>query len=132
VNTRQKIEVMQAYLDGKTIYYHIIDDEGWKATANINATGEYKDDLGWDWCEFVYEVVEVKPSINWNHVDKKYNWLAVDADGRAYLYTRKPRILEGEYVWGSAGEAVSAKGFASLAVPKDVQWDDSLIGRNDI
>jgi len=34
----------------------------------------------------------IRPSINWDHVDIRYNWLATDFDGSSYLYMKKPRL----------------------------------------
>lgn len=70
MNTKQKIEVMQAWLDGETI----------QISSNEHGTGIWYDissnpsDPGWDWKLFNYRIKpkEVKkPSINWDQMKIK-------------------------------------------------------------
>ena len=70
-----------------------------------------------------------KPSINWEHVDNQFNYLAEDPDGTVYLYEKKPYTAQD--VWGvsdSSSEVVEAFMFASY-VKGTCDWRDSLIQR---
>ena len=67
-----------------------------------------------------------KPSIDWNHVSEDFQYLAMDADGKCYLYTDKP--LQGERQWVSSLWLAPANHFASL-VPGTCDWRDSLVKR---
>ena len=70
-----------------------------------------------------------KPSINWEHVSIKFNYLAEDSDGAVYLYEKKPYTAQD--VWGvsdSFSEVTEAYMFASY-VKGTCDWKDSLIQR---
>ena len=68
-----------------------------------------------------------KPSINWEHVDSKFKYLAEDLSGSAFLYEEKPFVALTS--WGiQSGEAVEAFMFASY-VKGICDWKDSLIKR---
>ena len=66
-----------------------------------------------------------KPSIDWSHVNEHYKYLAMDADGKFYLYTGKPS--QGSQQWGSL-PCTPATNFASF-VPGTCDWKDSLVKR---
>lgn len=69
----------------------------------------------------------VKPSINWEHVDSKFKYLAEDPCGSAFLYEEKPFIALTS--WGiQGGEAVEAFMFASYA-KGTCNWQESLVIR---
>ena len=69
----------------------------------------------------------VKPSINWEHVDSKFKYLAEDPCGSAFLYEEKPFIALTS--WGiQGGEAVEAFMFASYA-KGTCNWKESLVKR---
>ena len=67
-----------------------------------------------------------KPSIEWSHVNAHFKYLAMDADGKCYLYTDKP--LQGERQWVSSLWLAPANHFASL-VPGTCDWRDALVKR---
>jgi hypothetical protein len=68
-----------------------------------------------------------KPSINWEHVDSKFNYLAEDSCGAAFLYKEEPFIASTS--WGiQRGEAVEAFMFASY-VQGTCNWKESLVKR---
>ena len=68
-----------------------------------------------------------KPSINWEHVDSKFEYLAEDPCGSAFLYEEKP--FTASTSWGIlGGEAVETFMFASY-VKGTCDWKDSLIKR---
>ena len=68
----------------------------------------------------------IKPSINWNHVNDHFKWLAMDADGKFHIYTDKP--LQGERQWTTNLPCTPATHFASF-VPGTCDWRDSLVKR---
>lgn len=117
MNIEDQIKVMQHYTNGGEVEYFSPGRQEWVETKNPV----------WNWSGFDYRIKEkqpVKPSINWDHVSKEYNWLAVDKDGLAYLFGGKPsRGVD----WFHS-EWVSAFVFASLK-PGDCDWRDSLICR---
>lgn len=73
------------------------------------------------------EIKPTKPSIDWSHVDKRYNWLAKNDDGNAFLYDRVP-WSQGYAFVGWAGSYVRADVFSSYQ-PGTCDWRDSLIVR---
>ena len=78
---------------------------------------------------YLVEIVKkvTKPSINWEHVDSKFNYLAEDACGTAFLYKEEPFIASTS--WGiQSGDAVEAYTFASY-VKGTCSWKESLVKR---
>ena len=67
-----------------------------------------------------------KPSIDWSHVNKYFNYLAMDADGNFYIYTDKP--LQCDQQWTTNLPCALAIHFASF-VPGTCDWKDSLVKR---
>ena len=67
-----------------------------------------------------------KPSIDWNHVNESFKWLAMDADGSSYIYADKP--LLGNPQWTTNLPCTSATHFASFT-PGTCDWKDSLVER---
>ena len=69
-----------------------------------------------------------KPSINWEHVDSKFEYLAEDSNGGAFLYGKEP-FATADYDWcAQSDETVEAIVFASYT-PGTCDWKDSLIKR---
>lgn len=68
-----------------------------------------------------------KPSINWEHVDSKFKYLAEDADGGAYLYEDKP-YTSTEMWMVDNGDLTEAHGLASY-VKGTCDWKESLVKR---
>ena len=71
---------------------------------------------------------ELKPSIDWNHVNEVFQYLAMDADGESYLYTDKPQ--QGEWQWMSSLRLAVADHFTSFT-PGTCDWRGSLVKRPD-
>ena len=68
-----------------------------------------------------------KPYINWEHVDSKFNYLAEDSCGTAFLYKEEPFIASTS--WGiQSGDVAEVFMFASY-VKGTCDWEDSLIKR---
>ena len=87
-----------------------------------------------DVCLFPYPVKVVrddepkKPSINWEHVDEKFKWLATNMDGGPWLYECKPTTGDANLWLPSKGESFKISGLASY-VPGTCDWEDSLVKR---
>lgn len=75
----------------------------------------------------VYRVKASKPSINWDHVSKKYKYLAMDKDGMGFLYTSPPNKRTG-YWETTEGFYVHATVFESFN-PGNCHWEESLVER---
>ena len=69
----------------------------------------------------------VKPSIDWEHVDSKFNYLAEDANGDAFLYEKEPFSTMTAFCNGG-GDVAEVFMFASY-VKGTCDWKDSLIKR---
>ena len=87
-----------------------------------------------DVCLYTYPVKVVrddepkKPSINWEHVDEKFKWLAVNMDDGPWLYECKPTTGDANLWLPSKGESFKISGLASY-VPGTCDWKDSLVKR---
>lgn len=128
--TKKKIEVMQAFVDGKIIealpigYY---DD--WSSWSNAS------DEPNWNWENLEYRVKEsTKPSIDWSHVSDKFKWMATDEDGETFLFEVQPtvEIKTGRLTrWQSReGDHIYAPFYSSFK-PGDCDWKDSLVKREE-
>ena len=69
-----------------------------------------------------------KPSINWDNVHSKFNYLAQDADGSAWLYAEKPQINHSSHWSVVLGNDTKADSHASYD-PGTCDWKDSLVKR---
>ena len=69
-----------------------------------------------------------KPSINWDNVHSKFNYLAQDADGSAWLYAEKPQINHSSHWSAVLGGPAKADSHASYD-PGTCDWKDSLVER---
>lgn len=122
-DVKYKIEVMQAYAEGKEIQFSMKYDEDWDECSNPI----------FNWELFNYRVkpkIIEKPSINWDHVSDEFNYLTVDTQGDktwSYLYKNKPYWDDG---WCSmhGGDCETACVFESLN-PGNCEPQDSLVCR---
>lgn len=119
-NITYKINVMRAFEKGKTVEVcERAMPERWFISPNPK----------WDWCTCNYRIYTSKPSINWDHVSKEYNYLAQDENGSLWLYKEKPRAnVYSDGCWASSHLFNSADTIAS-ATPGDCDWQDSLVTR---
>ena len=67
-----------------------------------------------------------KPSIDWSHVSEEFQYLAMDADGRCWLWVTKPAPFQEQ--WCGDSLAVKAENFSS-SIPGTCDWRDSLVKR---
>lgn len=70
----------------------------------------------------------VKPSIIWSHVKDEYKWLAVDANGGAYVFEYKPVFDDSDYWYSIDGPCFDVSGLSSYS-RGTCDWKDSLIKR---
>ena len=70
---------------------------------------------------------DTKPTVNWDHVNSRYNYLVQDKDGTCWVYEHVPILIEDEWV-SSRGDCTPADCLQSL-VPGTCSWDDSLVER---
>ena len=73
------------------------------------------------------------PSINWDHVDPKFNYLAVDRDGKGYLYSHKPAVFGMSWSDNNISgisSYVTVRGFLSYK-EGTCHWKESLVNRPD-
>lgn len=84
-----------------------------------------------DWSRLIlWKPVEVKkPSIDWEQVSEEYNYLAMDMDGKWFLYKNKP-VLNGESWWEASFSFIEADYFSSFT-EGDCEAKDSLVSRFD-
>lgn len=121
-DTLNMIEVMQHYADGGAVEHtpnNTIISQGW------NSSGPPV----WDWASCTYRIKITPLSINWKHVDKKYNWLTADKNGDVWLYVKKPEMSTCLWYNKLGGAATRADTFSSLVRGTD-PWDQSLVKRN--
>ena len=69
-----------------------------------------------------------KPSIDWSHVSEEFQYLAMGADGRCWLWVTKPAPFQEQWCGGSL--AIKAENFSS-SIPGTCDWRDSLVKRPD-
>lgn len=78
MNTKEKIEIMQAWLDGKTIEFK----KGHKPWATLSMAACTEDEPTWYWGEYEYRI---KP-------EPFECWIALSNDGYAEIITDKRRL----------------------------------------
>lgn len=119
----EQIKVMQAAANGKLIVEIYCNKGVYKYTVHK------PEDVHWAWNEFDYDVYEepkTKPSINWEHVEQRFKWMATDVDGNTYLFSIKPE--KRRVLWESEFSYILASVFSSF-VPGTCNWKDSLVER---
>lgn len=95
--------------------------------GSIHTNGEFL----WDFSAFHYALVKNLPSIDWNHVHDKFQYMATDMNGDTYLYEVLPIKDNGCWFLDVAGNVAAASDFKSF-VPGNVNWEDSLVKREQI
>lgn len=122
MNTKEKIVLMQAFLDGQPVEYKHRDPEvydTWDDLSCVNPT--------WNWATYEYRIAPAAPDeIDWSHVADKYRFMARDSDGTVWLYMERPSISGG--CWSYNIGIVPADYFASYK-RGTVDWKDSLVER---
>lgn len=114
----EKLALFKRWVDGGKIEFYSSMSGFWKPVRNP----------AWSF-NIPYRVVLQKPSINWDHVDEKFNWLSTDNDGDTYLYTIKPeRVVN---LWHGRGHKITKAGVFSSFKKGTCDWEDSLVGRHN-
>lgn len=123
--TQYKIEVMQAFLEGKQIETRNYDNELWHTYLNIEP--------GWNWQNFDYRVKQTSPLIiPWEALKADYRWAAKDEDGEIYVYTEKPKpdsLGLGLGYWRYEGLNYRVDAVMITQDPDNIGWKESLIQR---
>ncbi len=79
--------------------------------------------------KIVLDESATKPSIDWSHVHGKYNYLATDDMGNAWLYGKEPTIDDDNGCWDvELSEFALADTHVSYA-PGTCDWKESLVKR---
>ena len=101
-----------------------------KLSACYTSDGKYHNQGIVTLFPYPVEIVKAitKPSIDWNHVGEDYKYLAVDEDGRSWLWVEKPTPFREQ--WCGGGVTANAENFASFT-PGTCDWRDSLVKRPD-
>lgn len=123
-HTRECIEVMTAYAEGKSIevrsrivMYGV--EPNWVPTGAP----------GWNFTLYEYRTrPKEKPSIDWNAVHPRYTYLAIDRYAQGLLFTTRPTIQNSGWQTPAGAHGESARAFASF-YSGDVDWHDSLVTR---
>lgn len=127
-------DVNEAFCD---IARKVIEDDTGLLKAAINTLHHLKYTYrgGKQWKPPIGEPEVIKPEINWDHVDPKFNYLAIDHDGTVFLYKNKPIFHEKEQAvpfWcDHSDSSCEIEGFASFK-DNDVEPKHSLICRPGI
>lgn len=83
-----------------------------------------------DGYEIEYQIKPTKPSINWDHVHPRYNYLARDENGAVFLYAKEPYKITNQ--WSSDGSVV-CKATSHISMSEGTCcWSESLVKRPDV
>jgi len=121
----EMIAVINAHANGESIQYSPVSNDS-PAQYWIDC-----DEPKWAFHINHYRVkpkLSQKPSINWEHVAGRFNWLATDESGISYLYTEKPTFDRG--FWLTDNDYVEVSGFSSFN-PGNLSCSQSLVYRNE-
>lgn len=118
--TKEMIEIMQAYVDGKPIEFR-----------DNSRVWMYVQSPVWDWNAYDYRIAQIPDSIDWSHVNPEFKFMARSVTGEVFLFRSKPIVVYGHY-WAVRDSSIScnAKNLASYK-QGTVDWKDSLVERPD-
>ena len=57
-------------------------------------------------------------------IDKKYKWMARDADNKLFLFAQKPSKDKSSHKWDGPGEAIEFSMFSDY-VFENIKWEDT-------
>lgn len=117
----EMIELLEAYKRGEEIQYLNrlagMNDPIWQGCADPN----------WNFAAVRYRIAPRKPSINWDHVSDKINWIAVNINKKGFGYNKKP--VCGQVSWHTICRFwYGLEPFSSFD-PGNCDWKDSLVKR---
>lgn len=119
--TQEKIQIMQAFVDGKQI------------ENDFNRVGEWVDwtidaEPSWDWEEHDYRIKQASPLIiPWDAIKPEYKWVAKDSNGEVFFYKNKPIL--GAVDWSDKSENIYYSEIINIQDPDNINWKDSLVER---
>jgi len=114
--TKAKIAVMQAYVDGAPI----------ECAVRGSAFYPMKSAPSWMWYEYDYRIATTPDTIDWGHVSAKFKFMARDERRDAFLFSHRPIREDDE--WCCGGECCEASVLASYKAGT-CDWKDSLVER---
>ena len=112
---QEQMDLFEAWLDGNSIEYRSEDETVWELLYNPSW---YKDSS--------YRIKPAKPSIIWDHVSDKFNYLLGTRTDKGALCTIKPNSIGSG--WQISGVFVEASTFSSFK-PSTCKPEDSLVVR---
>lgn len=121
--TQEKIEVTQAFIEGRLIQ---IRRENAKVWHNCPTPL-------WDWSNNDYRAKPLSPDyIDWSPIAPRFEFCARDEDGEVYVFTEKPYVAsEGSTKWTGIDAVRIDKFWQGVFTQGDMPWRDSLLIRND-
>lgn len=120
--TQEKIEIMQAFVDGETIEFNLNDGASWWSS---NGSAEFT----WNWEQNDYRIKQLSPLIiPWDAIKPEYKWAAKDADGSVNLYRDKPHAGITTDRWFCQLPYAFTNALL-IQDPDNINWKDSLVER---
>lgn len=120
-----RVEVMQAWLDGKDIQFRPAGEVGPFGWRNFDCDRTPK----FNFVNSEYRIRPAEPdSIDWSHVAPRLKFMARDKSGKAYLYEAKPKMMSIEFYCNETTSLAVAEDYASFR-QGSVDWADSLVCR---
>lgn len=115
----------------------------WLGGRNVEYTNTffYEEDEEYPWYTvddisiFAYSGVNfrfapIRPSIDWSHVVRRYNFLAQDQYGDCYLFDSEPTVSQYNWIQNRKGKFMcKAEAFESLKPGLNRDWKKSLVQR---
>ena len=118
---QEQIALFEAWLDGKEIEFYSPHVDTW-----------FSGDPSWS-KGLSYRIKPTQPSVNWDHVNPEYKYLAMDTCEIGYLYTKRPSLNEvgGYWLANKNDRHLRAETLASFDAGT-CDWKDSLVKRPDV
>lgn len=128
-DTKDKIEVMQAYMRGEAIQFRYMSQD-----PNDNASWTDIGNPSWNWGVLSYRV---KPeeitydTMDWSNIHEDYKYVARDRLGSVYLYVNHPSVSNNVWMPSTVGEyEKQLPRFFTGHKVGNCDWKDSLIKRD--
>lgn len=122
--------VTKIHHESEGAYRVVVSFKG-RRVGTYTTDGKYSVDRNATLFPYPVKIVQdesaTKPSINWEHVNSRYKYLAQDEIGTCWVYEHVPILIEDEWV-SSRGDCTPADCLQSL-VPGTCFWKDSLVER---
>jgi len=130
LSREEKLELLTAWVDGKTIEFFSRVKEQWEKIAAPS------------WVEnSQYRIALTPDSIDWSHVSPDLKYIARDLNGEVWIYNHKPKLDRSSNRWLSDADIIASNYgrkilwderhgcvFSSY-VRGTVYWKDSLVER---